>query len=169
MLREAGIEVTEGVLADECRALNPRFMTAFTSGRPYVTLKWAQSRDGFMDVARTGDEGAYRFSTPAGRALVHKLRATHDAIMVGSGTERADRPSLTVRHWAGESPRRIVASGTSDLGSLLAKLRGEGVTSLLVEGDRRCCTASSTPASGMRRAWRWPRWSSAPADVPPPR
>ncbi|MCM1336671.1 MAG: bifunctional diaminohydroxyphosphoribosylaminopyrimidine deaminase/5-amino-6-(5-phosphoribosylamino)uracil reductase RibD [Candidatus Amulumruptor caecigallinarius] len=134
MLREAGIEVTEGVLADECRALNPKFMLAFTAGRPYVTLKWAQSTDGYMDIKRETAAPAYRFSTPTGRALVHRLRATHDAIMVGSGTDRADRPGLTTRHWAGESPRRIVAHNITDLEAYLRQLRAEGVTSLLVEG-----------------------------------
>lgn len=134
MLRDAGIEVTEGVLAEECRALNPKFLTAFTAGRPYVTLKWAQSLDGFMDIKREEGAPAYRFSTPASRALVHKLRATHDAIMVGSGTDRSDHPSLTTRHWAGKSPRRLVAHDIHDLAEYLRKLRAEGVTSLLVEG-----------------------------------
>ena len=55
MLREAGIEVAEGLMADEARALNRPFMTAHTLRRPFVTLKWAQSADGFMDHDRTGE------------------------------------------------------------------------------------------------------------------
>lgn len=157
MLREAGIEVTEGVLADECRALNPKFMLAFTAGRPYVTLKWAQSADGYMDVKRGEGTPAYRFSTPLGEAMVHRLRATHDAIMVGSGTDRADHPTLTTRHWAGESPRRIVASGITDLGAYLRQLRAEGVTSLLVEGGPTLLRSFIT--SGL--------WDSARVEVSP--
>lgn len=157
MLREAGIEVTEGVLADECRALNPKFMLAFTAGRPYVTLKWAQSADGYMDVKRGEGTPAYRFSTPLGEAMVHRLRATHDAIMVGSGTDRADHPTLTTRHWAGESPRRIVASGITDLAAYLRQLRAEGVTSLLVEGGPTLLRSFIT--SGL--------WDSARVEVSP--
>lgn len=88
MLREAGIEVVTGVLEDECRAINPHFMTAFSADRPYVMLKWAQSADGYMDVKRDLGEPSFLFSTPLNRAIVHRLRATHDAIMVGRGTGR---------------------------------------------------------------------------------
>lgn len=157
MLREAGIEVTEGVLADECRALNPKFMLSFSASRPYVTLKWAQSADGYMDVKRGEGTPAYRFSAPLGEALVHRLRATHDAIMVGSGTDRADHPTLTTRHWAGESPRRIVASGITDLAAYLRQLRAEGVTSLLVEGGPTLLRSFIT--SGL--------WDSARVEVSP--
>lgn len=134
MLRDAGIEVVEGVLADECRAINPKFMKAFTAARPYVTLKWAMSADGYMDIKRDKESPAYAFSTSVTRAMVHKLRATHDAIMVGSATAEADRPSLTVRHWAGRNPRKLIASHIDNLQAYLADLRQEGVTSLLVEG-----------------------------------
>lgn len=134
MLREAGIEVTEGVLAEECQALNPKFIKAFSSERPYVTLKWAQSRDGFMDVKRSPEESPFKFSTPLTRAAVHRLRATHDAIMVGAVTDKMDSPRLDVRYWAGRNPRRIVASGSESVEDMLRRLRREGVTSVLVEG-----------------------------------
>lgn len=135
MLRDAGIEVVTGVLEEECRAINPHFMTAFSSGnRPYVMLKWAQSADGFMDVKRDPTDAPYLFSTPLNRAIVHRLRATHDAIMVGHRTAELDRPSLTVRYWGGRSPRRVIADGGLTVAEMLSQLRSEGVTSLLVEG-----------------------------------
>lgn len=134
MLRDAGIEVISGVLEDECRAINPHFMTAFSADRPYVMLKWAQSCDGFMDIRRDADAAPYLFSTPLNRAIVHRLRATHDAIMVGKRTAELDRPSLTVRDWAGRNPRRIVADTHEEIFDMLRRLRAEGVTSLLVEG-----------------------------------
>lgn len=134
MLREAGIDVVTGVLEDECRAINPHFMTAFSADRPYVMLKWAQSADGYMDVKRNSDEPSFLFSTPLNRAIVHRLRATHDAIMVGRRTAEMDRPSLTVRYWAGRSPRRIIADSHECVPEMLHRLRAEGVTSLLVEG-----------------------------------
>lgn len=134
MLREAGIEVVTGVLEDECRAINPHFMTAFSADRPYVMLKWAQSADGYMDVKRDLGEPSFLFSTPLNRAIVHRLRATHDAIMVGRRTADMDRPSLTVRYWAGRNPRRIIADSHESVPEMLHRLRDEGVTSLLVEG-----------------------------------
>lgn len=134
MLREAGIEVVTGVLEEECRAINPHFMKAFSTDRPYVTLKWAQSADGYMDVKRDASEAAFVFSTPIHRAVVHRMRATHDAIMVGKNTAELDRPSLTVRYWDGRNPRRIIADGHESTADMLRRLRAEGVTSLLVEG-----------------------------------
>lgn len=108
MLRDAGIEVVEGVLADECRLLNKRFMTAHSLGRPFVTLKWAQSADGFMDADR-GESGApARFSTPLSSVRVHGRRAVHDAIAVGAATAIADSPRLDTRLVAGRSPRPVV-------------------------------------------------------------
>lgn len=109
MLREAGVEVRVGVLEDECRWLNRRFITFHTQRRPYVTLKWAQSQDGFIDRHRTSaDEPAVRFSTPTTQALVHQLRAENEAILVGRRTMELDCPSLTVRRWSGRNPLKVV-------------------------------------------------------------
>ena len=154
MLREAGVDVTvlEGPLSDRCRELNRRFFTAHTMRRPFITLKWAQSADGHIDAARASGEGAYRFSTPLSTLLVHRLRSLHDAILVGSGTFIADKPRLDVRGWEGRSPQRIVLdrrgrvtptdTGTTvihddlPLAAMLARLYGDGITSVLVEGGR---------------------------------
>ena len=109
MLQDAGIEVVHGVLDEECRQLNAKFITAHTIHRPFVTLKWAQSADGYIDHIRTESAPhAARFSTPQSSALVHKLRATHDAIMVGSNTVINDNPSLDCRLWHGNSPTRVI-------------------------------------------------------------
>lgn len=110
MLREAGAEVVVGVLEEECKWLNRKFMTFHRLHRPYVTLKWAESADGFIDRRRESyaDGPAVRFSTPWTQMLVHRLRATHEAILVGRRTWELDRPSLTTREWPGRSPRRMV-------------------------------------------------------------
>lgn len=108
MLRNAGVEVVSGVLADECEALNARFMTAHKSPRPYVTLKWAQSADGYLDCKRTVDDRPVKFSTPLGQQAVHGLRSMYDAILVGSGTALADNPRLDVRMIEGRSPVRVL-------------------------------------------------------------
>ena len=117
MLREAGMEVVVGVLEDECRWLNRKFMTFHSLHRPYITLKWAESADGFIDRCRaSADEGpAVRFSTPWTQMLVHRLRATHEAILVGHHTWELDRPSLTTREWPGKSPQRLVLTAKNSL------------------------------------------------------
>lgn len=109
MLSEAGVEVETGMLEDEARELNRSFITAHTAGRPWVTLKWAQSADGFMDCCREPGASPCRFSTPLDSAAVHRLRACHDAILVGSGTALADNPRLDTRLFPGSrAPRRVL-------------------------------------------------------------
>ena len=104
MLREAGIEVEVGVLESECRELNKRFFTAHTTGMPWVQLKWAQSADAFI----ANEDGSVHFSTPLTLSLVHRERSMADAIVVGAGTVKIDNPSLTTRHWSGNTPLRVV-------------------------------------------------------------
>ena len=108
ILRDAGIDVTVGVLEKECLELNRKFMTAHTGRRPYVMLKWARSSDGFIDRKRDASERPYMFSTPLTSQLVHQLRGRYDAVAVGAGTVESDNPELTVRHYAGRSPRVVV-------------------------------------------------------------
>ena len=129
-LRNAGIDVTVGVLEEECRHLNRRFFTFHTKHRPYITLKWAQSSNGFID----NDGKAFRFSTPYTQMLVHKLRSENDAILVGRITEEREHPQLNVREWTGKSPRKIVLSHDNPLD--LARLYDEGIQTMLVEGGR---------------------------------
>ncbi len=108
MLREAGVDVVTGVLERECRELNKMFMTAHTTHKPYVTLKYACSADGYMDVKRVRGEQAKKFSSPLGSVLVHMMRSRYDAIMVGSGTVLADDCRLDVRYVDGRSPLKVV-------------------------------------------------------------
>lgn len=109
MLREAGVEVVVDVLKKEAMYLNRFFMTAHTKQRPYVILKWAQSVDGFTDRIRADCAmPPVQFSTPATRRYVHQLRSEVASIMVGTNTAVLDNPSLTVRHWVGDSPIRVV-------------------------------------------------------------
>ena len=113
-LRNAGREVTVGVLEKECKHLIRRFITFNTLHRPFITLKWAESADHFIDVERT-DGNPVVLSSPLTTMLVHKKRAEADAIMVGRRTALLDNPSLTVRHWAGQSPVRVVLDRTLKL------------------------------------------------------
>lgn len=106
-LQEAGREVLVGVLEDECRHLIRHFITFNTLRRPYIILKWAESADGFIDINRTGGQPVV-LSTPLTAMLVHKKRSESDAILVGRRTALLDNPSLSVRHWYGKNPIRLV-------------------------------------------------------------
>lgn len=113
MLRDAGVEVVTGVMEKEARELNCAFMTFQEKQRPYIYLKWAQSADGFIDRLRTDAASpAVVLSSPETLRRVHGLRAGVAAIMVGTQTALLDNPSLTVRHWAGQSPVRVVLDRT---------------------------------------------------------
>lgn len=109
MLREAGVEVVTGVLEAEAKALNATFITRQTKDRPYVILKWAQSADGYIDRVRTDPSvPPVMLSSPYTLLRVHRLRSEASAIMVGTNTALLDNPSLTVRHWSGKSPLRVM-------------------------------------------------------------
>jgi len=94
-LREAGLQVTVGVLEEEARRLNAAFFKRTRTGRPLVIAKWAMTLDGRLADA----SGTSRWiSGEASRRRVHEVRRICDAVLVGSGTALADAPSLTVRH-----------------------------------------------------------------------
>lgn len=109
-LRNAGIEVIAGILENECRELNKRFYTFHEKKRPYIFLKWAETTDGFIDYSRTSREFGQPSWITGKKALVkvHEMRATEDAILVGTNTALKDNPSLTVRHCKGKNPLRLV-------------------------------------------------------------
>ena len=105
-LRSAGIAVTEGVLQAEAATLNVGFVKRVTQGLPFVTLKLAASLDG--RTATKGGESRW-ITGPQARRAVHALRLSHDAVLVGAGTARADDPDLGVRDLgAAQQPVRIV-------------------------------------------------------------
>ncbi|MBO4851527.1 MAG: bifunctional diaminohydroxyphosphoribosylaminopyrimidine deaminase/5-amino-6-(5-phosphoribosylamino)uracil reductase RibD [Prevotella sp.] len=132
ILREAGIEVTVGVLEEECRWLNRRFFTFHQLHRPYIILKWAKTADGFLD-----DHGkATAISTSYTRMLVHRLRAECDAILVGRVTREREHPRLDVRHWAGPSPVSMTLSHDHGMEAVMNECVERGLLTLLVEGGR---------------------------------
>lgn len=108
ILRKAGIEVTVGVLIEECRELNKRFFIFQEQKRSYVLLKWAQTQDGFIDRKRDdATEPPLQISNAITKQLTHQMRSENQAIMVGANTVLLDNPTLTVRNWSGKSPIRI--------------------------------------------------------------
>jgi diaminohydroxyphosphoribosylaminopyrimidine deaminase / 5-amino-6-(5-phosphoribosylamino)uracil reductase len=138
-LRNAGVEVITGVAEEECRRLNRRFFTFHEKKRPYITLKWAESNDGFLDYERTEDHPSLPnwISGKPERVLVHKWRASEQAILVGAGTVKADDPGLNVREWSGVDPLRIVLSGSGSLnsGSIITESDGTIVFTHRIRND----------------------------------
>ena len=131
-LRDAGREVTVGVLEEECKSLIRRFITFNTLHRPFITLKWAESADHFIDIERT-DGKPVVLSSPLTSMLVHKKRAEADAIMVGRRTALLDNPSLTVRNWYGHNPIRVVLDRTLSLPNDLQIFDGNVPTLIFTE------------------------------------
>ncbi len=149
-LREAGIRVEVGLLEERARRLNEFYIKHRTTGRPFVSIKFAASLDGKI-ATRTGHS---RWITgPVARAHAHRLRHRHDAILVGVNTVLRDDPALTARFPGARQPLKVVldAHGRTpatakvrdgrllidsghDLPGLLDRLGSMGILSLLVEG-----------------------------------
>ncbi|GAA2043351.1 bifunctional diaminohydroxyphosphoribosylaminopyrimidine deaminase/5-amino-6-(5-phosphoribosylamino)uracil reductase RibD [Agromyces tropicus] len=161
-LRDAGVEVEPGVLADEVEAFLEDWLFAARERRPRVTVKWASSLDGRVAAA----DGTSRWITGEhARADVHRRRATADAIAVGTGTVLADDPALTARDADGallddqpvpvvfgrrplppdaavlRHPHEAVTLPGADLAADLEELQRRGIRSLFVEGGPTLATA----------------------------
>ena len=155
-LREAGIEVTVGVLETECQWLNRRFFTYHREHRPYIILKWAQTANGFID----DHFRPLMISNEQTQMLSHQLRAEEDAILVGHTTFDRDQPQLTVRHWYGPDPKRILLTRQRPIAQLMDDLYQHGIQSLIVEGGRQ--THESFIQAGL---WDEIRVETAPVTV----
>lgn len=105
-LKNNGCNVTVGVLEDECLKLNKRFFTFHNKKRPYIILKWAQTKDGF--IAPENNTEITWITNTHSRQLVHKLRSEEQAILVGTTTVLTDNPKLNCRTWHGQNPVRII-------------------------------------------------------------
>lgn len=116
-LNAAGIIVEVGLEAEAARYLNKSFFCFHEKKRPYITLKWAQTADGYSDFIRQPGDGQkpLQISSAYSQLLVHKLRAESDAILVGSRTALLDNPQLTLRHWPGQHPLRVVMDRKNSL------------------------------------------------------
>jgi diaminohydroxyphosphoribosylaminopyrimidine deaminase/5-amino-6-(5-phosphoribosylamino)uracil reductase len=153
-LRDAGVDVVAGVLADEAEELLHIWLTSVRRGRPWVTVKWASTLDG---RAAASDGTSQWITGTAARQRVHEQRAASDAILTGTGTVLADDPSLTARGDAGEllahqpipvvvgerpipadaalrsNPAGLIETGTRDLDRVLTDLNDRGIRRVFVE------------------------------------
>lgn len=161
-LRAVGIDVIDGVLADEAEELLRPWLTSVRLGRPFVTVKWASTLDG---RAAAADGTSQWITGTAARQRVHEQRAAHDAIAVGTGTVLADDPTLTARGDGGEllphqpipvvfgttpvptdarlrqHPAGLIELGHRDLGAGLSELYQRGIRRLYVEGGPTLASA----------------------------
>jgi diaminohydroxyphosphoribosylaminopyrimidine deaminase/5-amino-6-(5-phosphoribosylamino)uracil reductase len=120
-LTDSGCRITLGVLEKECRAHHKRFLTFHEKKRPYILLKWAESRDGFIAPERSKRgplSEPFWITNTFSRQLVHQWRSEEQAIFVGTNTVLHDNPKLNTRLWYGKSPVRIVLDRN-------LKIRGE--------------------------------------------
>ena len=105
-MEKAGIEVVLGVLEKESRQLNKRFFTFHEKKRPYIILKWAESKDGY--IAPTFHDKPFWMTCRKSKKLTHQWRAEEAGILIGRVTAEKDNPLLTVREVKGNNPTRIV-------------------------------------------------------------
>ncbi len=144
MLRDAGIEVETGVLAEQAARDHAGFFLKNEQGRPFVTLKLASSFDGRIATASRHSKW---ITGPQARRAVHAMRAEHDAVLVGAGTARTDDPALTVRDLGiARQPVRVVVSRHLELPLLGQLARTAKETPVWL------CHGPS-PDAGRARAW----------------
>lgn len=112
-LKQAGIEVIQGICEKEGRYLNRRFFTFHEKKRPYIILKWAQTADGYISKwPLPENKSENKISGNEAQTLVHEMRAAEDAILVGKNTVLNDDPFLTTRLVEGKNPLRVIIAGT---------------------------------------------------------
>ena len=158
-LQSRGIKVEGPFLEEEASWINRRFLCRIENKRPYIILKWAESKDGFMASA---DKRPVGISSPLFQYISHRWRSEEQAILAGAGTIAHDDPSLNIRSWTGRDPQKIVwdpkgslsdnfrvftenvpalrllqdeSNGAED--SLYSQLCNSDLQSVLVEGGRK--------------------------------
>ena len=125
-MRNAGIDVKIGIIEKESKDLNKRFFTFHEKKRPYIILKWAESKDGF--IAPENQTEPFWMTSSKSKILAHKWRSEEDAILIGRITAEKDNPSLTVREVAGVNPIRLVIDKDLKLSKNLNLFNSESKT-----------------------------------------
>ncbi len=134
-LQKAGCNVTVGVLEEACKEHHKRFFTVQNKKRPYIILKWAETRNGFIAPLEKKEQKPVWISNEYSKQLVHKWRAEEQAILVGTNTAIADNPKLNVRSWYGNNPIRVVLDKQLKISSESHLLNGEIPTIIFTEKE----------------------------------
>ena len=135
-IQEAGIHVVVGVLEAACKAHHKRFFTVQNKKRPFIVLKWAETRDGFVAPKTKTVQKPVWISNPFSQQLVHKLRSKEHAILVGTNTVIDDNPKLNIRNWSGNHPIRIVLDRNLRISAAASILDGSVQTIVFTEKQK---------------------------------
>lgn len=130
-LKAAGCNVTVGILENECKTHHKRFFTFHNKKRPYIILKWAETKDGFIAPKTKNKQKPVWITNKYSRQLVHKWRANEQSILVGTNTVLEDNPTLTTRDWTGNNPVRIVIDKNQKLSKNLTIFNNEAKTIII--------------------------------------
>ncbi len=134
-LKNAGCEVVVGVLEKECQELNKRFFKFHQEKRPYIFLKWAETRDGFIAPTQKNKIAPKWISNSYSRQYAHKLRSQEQAILVGTNTVLHDNPKLDIRDWSGNNPLRVIIDKELKIPKTFAVWNDAQSTLFLTEKD----------------------------------
>ncbi len=132
-LKKAGRNVIVGVCQKDCIEHHRRFFTVQNKKRPYIILKWAETKDGFIAPLKKDEQKPVWISNQYSQQLVHKWRSEEHAILVGTNTVIADNPSLTARNWKGNNPIRIVIDKNLRIPSEVTVFDGNVKTIIVTE------------------------------------
>lgn len=130
-LKKAGIDVTVGIMEEDCKTHHKRFFTFHNKKRPYIILKWAESQDGFIAPKAKDHNRPVWLTSKVSRQLVHKWRTEEQAILVGTNTVIDDNPMLTARDWEGNHPIRVVLDPNDRLDASYSVFNDEAKTMYL--------------------------------------
>ena len=146
-LQESGIDVVTHFLEKQCKEHHKRFLTYHSKKRPYIILKWAETKDGFIAPTpslRKEEPKPYWITNAYSRQLVHKWRTQEQAILVGTTTALQDNPQLDARNWKGKNPVRIVIDKNLKLPNSLHLLDNSIKTVVFTKKEDATKTASNT-------------------------
>ncbi|WGH76153.1 bifunctional diaminohydroxyphosphoribosylaminopyrimidine deaminase/5-amino-6-(5-phosphoribosylamino)uracil reductase RibD [Tenacibaculum tangerinum] len=136
-LQKAGRNVMVGVCEEACKQQHKRFFTFQNKKRPYIILKWAETKDGFIAPLQKEEQQPVWISNSYSQQLVHKWRSEEQAILVGTNTVIADNPSLTVRSWKGNNPTRVVIDKSLRIPSEVTVFDGKVQTIVLANTNEK--------------------------------
>lgn len=134
-LEAAGCKVKVGIEEELCKEHHRRFLTFQNKKRPYVILKWAETKNGFIAPKKKKNRTPVWISSSESRQLVHQWRSEEHAILVGGNTVLDDNPSLTTRMISGRNPIRIVVDQKGTLPKSLAVFSEDAKTHVLSNND----------------------------------
>lgn len=139
-LKDNGVNVVVGVLEEECKEHHKRFFTFQNKKRPFIILKWAETKDGFIAPNQKDAQEPVWISNEYSKQLVHKWRAQEHAILVGTNTVLADNPKLNVRSWTGNNPVRVVLDKSLKISESLSVLDKTVKTIIITEVEKENST-----------------------------